>query len=191
VVTDGRSARCIAGRGKRQLRITVRVIRCAVAAAKKYNLDQCEFPHPDLDFTCLCRNWRSVAVTEESLSGFETRIGGELLAAMLAAEGVTHVFGIVDGTYLGLYAAFEKFGIRLVSPRHETSAAHMAGAYARSTGRLGVCMASNGPGVANILPGVAVESGEGNRVLLITSAAAPGSPTRSGAALFSTSTRWA
>ena len=97
------------------------------------------------------------------------RIGGEVLAAMLAAEGVTHVFGIVDGTYIGLYTAFAKHGIRLVSPRHETSAAHMAGAYARSTGRLGVCMASNGPGAANILPGIAVESGEGNRVLLITS----------------------
>mgnify|MGYP001823108826 CR=1 FL=1 len=98
-----------------------------------------------------------------------TRIGGEVLAAMLAAEGVTHVFGIVDGTYLGLYTAFAKHGISLISPRHETSAAHMAGAYARSTGRLGVCMASNGPGAANILPGIAVESGEGNRVLLITS----------------------
>jgi acetolactate synthase-1/2/3 large subunit len=98
-----------------------------------------------------------------------TRIGGDVLAAMLAAEGVSHVFGIVDGTYLGLYTAFAKHGIRLVSPRHETSAAHMAGAYARSTGRLGVCMASNGPGAANILPGIAVESGEGNRVLLITS----------------------
>ncbi len=45
----------------------------------------------------------------------------------------------------------------------------MAGAYARLTGRLGVCIASNGPGVANALPGVAVENGEGNRVLLLTS----------------------
>jgi acetolactate synthase-1/2/3 large subunit len=99
----------------------------------------------------------------------DTRIGGELVAAMLAREGVDKVFGIIDGTYLGLYTAFEKYGIELVSPRHETSAAHMAGAYARSSGRLGVCIASNGPGVANILPGVAVESGEANRVLLITS----------------------
>jgi acetolactate synthase-1/2/3 large subunit len=96
-------------------------------------------------------------------------IGGELLAQMLAVEGVDTVFGIVDGTYLGFYTAFEKYGIRLISPRHESSAAHMAGAYARSTGKLGVCMASNGPGAANILPGVAVEGGEGNRVLLITS----------------------
>jgi acetolactate synthase-1/2/3 large subunit len=70
---------------------------------------------------------------------------------------------------MGFFGSFEKHGIRLVTPRHETSAAHMAGAYARLTGKLGVCMASNGPGVANILPGVAVENGEGNRVLLITS----------------------
>jgi acetolactate synthase-1/2/3 large subunit len=104
---------------------------------------------------------------EEAASS--TRIGGEILAAMLAAEGVSKVFGIVDGTYLGFYAAFAKYGITLVSPRHESSAAHMAGAYARSTGKLGICMASNGPGVANILPGVAVENGEGNRVLLISS----------------------
>jgi|AMFO01.1.fsa_nt_gi Thiamine pyrophosphate-requiring enzymes [acetolactate synthase, pyruvate dehydrogenase (cytochrome), glyoxylate carboligase, phosphonopyruvate decarboxylase] len=95
--------------------------------------------------------------------------GGGLIAAMLAAEGVEVVFGIIDGTYFGLYAAFEEHGIRLVGPRHESSAAHMAGAYARLTGKLGVCMASNGPGVANVLPGVAVENGEGNRVLLLTS----------------------
>ena len=99
----------------------------------------------------------------------KTVVGGEVVAAMLAQEGVEKVFGIVDGTYLGLYASFEKYGIRFYSPRHETCALHMAGAYARVTGKLGVCMASNGPGVANILPGVAVENGEGNRVLLITS----------------------
>lgn len=88
---------------------------------------------------------------------------------MLAAEGVEVVFGIIDGTYFGFYSALRERGIALVGPRHETSAAHMAGAYARLTGKLGVCMASNGPGVANVLPGVAVENGEGNRVLLITS----------------------
>jgi acetolactate synthase-1/2/3 large subunit len=110
-------------------------------------------------------------------------VGGELVAAMLAQEGVDTVFGIVDGTYMGLHLAFEKYGIRLFSPRHETSAAHMAGAYARATGKLGVCMASNGPGVANILPGVAVENAEGNRVLLLTSCRRPGIvyPDRGGA----------
>lgn len=99
----------------------------------------------------------------------ETMTGGDLVARMLRAEGVEVVFGIIDGTYLQLTRALRDCGIRLITPRHESSAVHMAGAYARVTGRLGVCIASNGPGVANALPGVAVENGEGHRVLLITS----------------------
>ena len=95
--------------------------------------------------------------------------GGEIVSRLLAAEGVDTVFGIIDGTYFGMYSTFAANGIRLLTPRHETSAVHMAAAYARVTGKLGVCMASNGPGVANALPGVAVENTEGNRVLLITS----------------------
>jgi len=95
--------------------------------------------------------------------------GGEVVAKMLAIEGVEKVFGIIDGTYFGFYSKLKGNGIELISPRHETSAAHMAGAYARVTNRLGVCMASNGPGVANILPGLVVEEAEGNRVLCITS----------------------
>ena len=112
----------------------------------------------------------------------ETITGGELIAHMLKAEGVDTVFGIIDGTYFGLYSAFPALGIRLISPRHETCAAHMAGAYARLTGKLGVCMASNGPGVANLLPGIAVENAEGNRVLAITSARREGTigPDRGG-----------
>ncbi|MDE2073666.1 MAG: thiamine pyrophosphate-binding protein, partial [Alphaproteobacteria bacterium] len=96
-------------------------------------------------------------------------LGGGLVARMLRAEGVEVVFGIIDGSYVGLYSQLREHGIRLISPRHETSALHMAGAYARLTGKLGVAIASNGPGAANALPGVAVEEGEGNRVLLITS----------------------
>ncbi|MCH7960509.1 MAG: thiamine pyrophosphate-binding protein [Candidatus Hydrogenedentes bacterium] len=99
----------------------------------------------------------------------EKLLGGEIIARMLANEGVERVFGIIDGTYFGLYSSLEKHGIRLISPRHEACAVHMAGAYARVTGKLGVCMASNGPGVANVISGVAVENAEGNRVLLLTS----------------------
>lgn len=98
-----------------------------------------------------------------------TMMGGEIIVKMLKEEGVEKVFGIIDGTYFGFYSNLGRYGIDLITPRHETTAAHMAGAYARLTGKLGVCMASNGPGVANILPGVAVENGEGHRVLLITS----------------------
>jgi acetolactate synthase I/II/III large subunit len=109
--------------------------------------------------------------------------GGEVIARMLQKEGVDKVFGIIDGTYFGFYSALHQLGIEIITPRHETSAAHMAGAYARLTGKLGVCMASNGPGVANILPGLVVEQGEGNRVLVITSARRPGImyPDRGGA----------
>jgi acetolactate synthase-1/2/3 large subunit len=99
----------------------------------------------------------------------QSMTGGELVTRLLKAEGVEVVFGIIDGSYFGLYSSLVKNGIRLVSPRHETTAVHMAGAYARLTGKLGVCIASNGPGVANALPGVAVENGEGNRVLLLSS----------------------
>lgn len=99
--------------------------------------------------------------------------GGEAMAIMLKKEGVCKVFGIIDGTYFGLYSNFKKHGIELITPRHESSAVHMAGAYARLTGKLGVCIASNGPGVANALPGVAVENTEGNRVMLITSSRRP------------------
>jgi acetolactate synthase-1/2/3 large subunit len=95
--------------------------------------------------------------------------GGSIMADMLKAEGVNTIFGIIDGTYTQFFWNCVHGGMRLITPRHESIAAHMAGAYARLTGGLGVCMASNGPGVANMLPGVAVEQGEGNRVLLITS----------------------
>jgi acetolactate synthase-1/2/3 large subunit len=110
-------------------------------------------------------------------------LGGDIIARMLHAEGVDHLFGIIDGTYFGLYSSLGKYGIQLITPRHETSAAHMAGAYARATGRVGVCIASNGPGMGNILPGVAVENAEGNRVLLITSCRRDGLsyPERAGA----------
>jgi acetolactate synthase-1/2/3 large subunit len=109
--------------------------------------------------------------------------GGALLARGLAEEGVETFFGIVDGTYTQLFAHCVERGMRMLSPRHESIAAHMAGAYARLSGRLGVCIASNGPGVANVLPGVAVENTEGNRVLLITSARRTGitHPDRGGA----------
>ncbi len=95
--------------------------------------------------------------------------GGEIIARMLKEEGVDRIFGIIDGTYLQLLANCRELGMQIITPRHESNAAHMAGAYARLTGKLGVCIASNGPGVANVLPGVAVENGEGNRVLLLTS----------------------
>ena len=103
----------------------------------------------------------------------EKTTGGRLMAEMLQAENVEHVFGIIDGTYLMFFASCAELDMDIITPRHEATAMHAAGAYARMSGRLGVAMASNGPGVANVLSGVAVEQGEGNRVLLITSSRRP------------------
>lgn len=118
-----------------------------------------------------------------SSSNTPAATGGQLIAKMLKAEGVEKFFGIVDGTYLQLFAHCVEEGLEMITPRHEAVAAHMAGAYARLTGKLGVCIASNGPGVANMLAGVAVENVEGNRVLLITSSRRTGIayPDRGGA----------
>jgi acetolactate synthase-1/2/3 large subunit len=109
--------------------------------------------------------------------------GGEIISRMLKEEGVEKIFGIIDGTYLRMLKGCVDLGIDIITPRHEANAVHMAGSYARLTGKLGVCIASNGPGVANVLPGVAVENGEGNRVLLITSSRRTGItyPDRGGA----------
>jgi len=95
--------------------------------------------------------------------------GGAIIARMLKQEGVEKFFGIIDGTYTQLLKNCVDMGMQMITPRHESIAAHMAGAYARLTGRLGVCLASSGPGVANVLSGACVENVEGNRVLLITS----------------------
>ncbi len=113
----------------------------------------------------------------------KTITGGEVIAGMLAKEGVRKIFGIVDGTYLSLCVSLNRYGMDLVTPRHEATAAHMAGAYARMTGGLGICIASNGPGVANVLSGATVENAEGNRVLVITSSRRTGIsyPDRGGA----------
>ncbi len=101
----------------------------------------------------------------------KTTNGGEIISRMLAAEGVNTVFGIPDGSIAALCASLESHGINLISPTHETNAMHMAGAYARITGNLGVCIAGKGPGLANALSGIAVENAEGHRVLLISATA--------------------
>lgn len=99
--------------------------------------------------------------------------GGEAVAIMLKNEGVEVVFGIPDGTYFGLITNLRKHGIEMITPRHEQCGVHAAGAYARLTGKIGVCIASNGPGVAAALSGLAVENTEGHRVLFITSSRRP------------------
>jgi len=85
-----------------------------------------------------------------------TLIGAEILWATLAGEGVTTVFGYPGGAILPIYDALRKFpSVHHVLVRHEQAAAHMADGYARASGKVGVCMATSGPGATNLVTGLA------------------------------------
>jgi acetolactate synthase-1/2/3 large subunit len=85
-----------------------------------------------------------------------TLTGAEILWATLAGEGTTTVFGYPGGAILPVYDALRKFPtIHHILVRHEQGASHMADGYARATGRVGVCMATSGPGATNLVTGLA------------------------------------
>jgi sulfoacetaldehyde acetyltransferase len=92
----------------------------------------------------------------------------EALVETLAAHGVTHVFGIVGSAFMDALDIFPAAGIRFVPVAHEQGAVHMADGYARATGRHGVCIAQNGPGVTNFVTGVAAAFWAHSPVVLIT-----------------------
>ena len=82
--------------------------------------------------------------------------GSEILWATLVGEGVTDVFGYPGGAILPAYDALRKFPvIHHVLVRHEQGAAHMADGYARASGKVGVCIATSGPGATNLVTGIA------------------------------------
>jgi acetolactate synthase I/II/III large subunit len=81
--------------------------------------------------------------------------GAETLWATLAGEGVRDVFGYPGGAILPAYDALRKFPIRHILVRHEQGAAHMADGYARASGRVGVAIATSGPGATNLVTGIA------------------------------------
>jgi acetolactate synthase-1/2/3 large subunit len=81
--------------------------------------------------------------------------GSEILWATLVGEGVTEVFGYPGGAILPAYDALRKFPIRHILVRHEQGAAHMADGYARASGKVGVAIATSGPGATNLVTGIA------------------------------------
>jgi acetolactate synthase-1/2/3 large subunit len=81
--------------------------------------------------------------------------GSEIIWATLEGEGVDVVFGYPGGAILPAYDALRKFPIRHVLVRHEQGAAHMADGYARASGKVGVAVATSGPGATNLVTGIA------------------------------------
>ena len=92
----------------------------------------------------------------------------EALVETLAAQRVTHVFGIVGSAFMDALDIFPAAGIRFVPVAHEQGAIHMADGYARASGRHGVCIAQNGPGVTNFVTGVAAAYWAHSPVVFIT-----------------------
>ena len=83
--------------------------------------------------------------------------GAEILIKSLIDEGVDTVFGYPGGAVLNIYDELYKYrdSIRHILTAHEQNAAHAADGYARSTGKVGVCIATSGPGATNLVTGIA------------------------------------
>ncbi len=96
--------------------------------------------------------------------------GGQALVGQLIREGIEVVFGLpgvqLDWAFDALYEARDH--IRVIHTRHEQATSYMADGYARSTGKLGVCLVVPGPGVLNAMAGLATAYACNSRVLCIT-----------------------
>src|SRR5450759_5537792 len=92
----------------------------------------------------------------------------EALVETLAANGVKHVFGIVGSAFMDALDSFPAAVIQFVPVAHEQGAIHMADGYARASGRHGVCIAQNGPGVTNFVTGIAAAYWAHSPVVFIT-----------------------
>lgn len=95
--------------------------------------------------------------------------GGEAVYEALRALDVRHVFGIVSVHNIPIYDAIRRGGgIEAIAVRHEQAAVHAADGYARATGRLGVAIASTGPGTTNAMTGLFEAASASSPVLLVT-----------------------
>ncbi|MCP4900771.1 MAG: acetolactate synthase large subunit, partial [bacterium] len=95
--------------------------------------------------------------------------GADIVWTSLQREGVDLVFGYPGGAVLPIYDAMTRFpGVHHVLARHEQSAAHMADGYARATGKVGVALATSGPGATNLVTGVATAMMDSSPIVFIT-----------------------
>ena len=92
----------------------------------------------------------------------------EAFVETLVAQGVKDTFGIVGSAYMDAHDLFPAAGIRFVSVAHEQNAAHMADGYSRVTGKHGVCIAQNGPGITNFVTAIAAAYWAHSPVVAIT-----------------------
>src|SRR5512139_1588858 len=100
----------------------------------------------------------------------EKKNGAQVVWESLMREKVEVVFGLLGGATLPIYDALAKYQypVHHVLVTHEQGAAHMADGYARATGRVGVCLATSGPGATNLITGLATAYMDSSAVVAIT-----------------------
>jgi len=94
--------------------------------------------------------------------------GAHILWQSLVNEGVDTVFGICGGAVIDLFHALPEYPVHFVLMRHEQAAAHAADGYARATGKIGVCIATSGPGATNLVTGITTAYMDSSPILAIT-----------------------
>src|SRR6187402_3997199 len=103
-----------------------------------------------------------------AVTGRQKMTPSEAFVETLVANGVKDVFGIVGSAYMDALDLFPLAGIRFISVAHEQGGGHMADGYSRVSGRHGVCIAQNGPGVTNFVTGLAAAYWAHSPVVAIT-----------------------
>ncbi|MCF0141093.1 MAG: acetolactate synthase large subunit, partial [Mogibacterium sp.] len=96
--------------------------------------------------------------------------GSDILVECLLEQGVDTVFGYPGGTVINVYDSLYKYSdkIKHILTAHEQGASHAADGYARSTGKVGVCIATSGPGATNLTTGIATAYMDSSPVVFIT-----------------------
>jgi len=103
-----------------------------------------------------------------AVQGRQKMTPSEAFVETLVAQGVTDVFGIVGSAYMDALDLFPQAGIRFISVAHEQGGGHMADGYARVSGRHGVCIAQNGPGITNFVTSTAAAFWAHSPVVVVT-----------------------
>ncbi|OLB04908.1 MAG: hypothetical protein AUH06_11085 [Gemmatimonadetes bacterium 13_2_20CM_69_27] len=99
----------------------------------------------------------------------ETLTGAQILCRTLLEAGVDVIFGYPGGAIMPFYHALgDHPALRHILVRHEQAAAHAADGYARASGRVGVCVATSGPGATNLVTGLATAHMDSSPVVAIT-----------------------
>jgi acetolactate synthase I/II/III large subunit len=96
------------------------------------------------------------------------KTGAQIVWEVLVREGVEVVFGYPGGAIMPAYDAMPAYPIRHVLVRHEQGAAHMADGYARASGKVGVAIATSGPGATNLVTGIATAMMDSSPIVCIT-----------------------